>query len=247
MLLNGKRAYLALAVPSGVDEVAEQPGSRPGGEADHRPVNEAMLRDRPQVDMPRRLNIQRRIPLKRSRSKFACLAVATPLVLVVADPAGAHVTSLEGTMVVTGNAGGSSTAVAYGSGNPAACNTTSGGAQATSSGGSVGITVSPAPTNGSCPSVKLKAGTYKVFYLNNASTLNNPAFECVHNWAFLPTPSLGSMQISSTGNGAGTYALPNGLAVTPTDGATVCITDLTKDRGFSSQVHGQAASVTIVP
>ena len=149
-------------------------------------------------------------------------------------------------MVVTGNAGGSSTAISYGVGSACGVSST-GGAQATSSGGSVGITVSPAPANGTCAAVKLKAGTYKVFYLDNTGLLDPPSFACIHQWEFNPNPSLGSMQVSSTGNGSGTYALPNGLVVTPTDGATVCITDQTKDRGLNAQVHGQAAALTIVP
>lgn len=185
------------------------------------------------------------MPSFKGKRAYLALAVAAPLVLGVAEPALGHVTGFDGTMVVTGNAGGSATSVGYGVGS--SCSTTGGGAQATSSGGSVGITVSPAPANGTCASVKLKTGTYGVFYLDNSSTTNSPTFQCVHYWNLLANPSLGTMHVSSTGNGSGTYALPNGLAVTPTNGATVCLSDMTKDSGVTAQIHGQAAYLTIVP
>lgn len=182
-------------------------------------------------------------PLRAFNNKSIFLVFSSLLMLMVAEPASAHPVVYSGSMTLTGNAAGTSTVVGYGPSAPSGCTlTTSSGAQATASGGSVGMVVAPTPANASCPTVTMPQGTYTVYFLNVADP-SSGFFDCIHSVQGVHTVTLGSIQIDSAGNGSGTYALPNRLTVTAPNGAVACFSD----RAKSNYVNGLAANLTIVP
>jgi len=166
------------------------------------------------------------------------------VITALASPAYADAT---GTLVVTGNAGGTSTAIAAGPAtSPTYCpGSPTAGAKATSS-GSVSVAVSATPASTGCPANQLVAGTYEVHFFNgNDFTLDSSGtyqggFGCLHTLG--AQGLIGTLTVDASGSGTGgPYVLPPNLQVNrPRQASSVCVT-LTTNNGQTN-----AVPVTIV-
>lgn len=189
---------------------------------------------------------------------FPVLVLGLSTIAFATNPASGHFAA---TMSATGNAGGTVTSVgAGGTGGEMCPGYPVGRTSATSTGGSVGLTVSPSPGDVNCAANRLPKGRYLVSFYNGpaygvfadgtyASGIDGVS-TCRHRTSFKGAPvaltSLGTLNVDGQGFGSGgPYLLPENLIPDPPDRASeICIAH---SGGSSSTAHaGTSAPVVIV-
>lgn len=155
-------------------------------------------------------------------------------------------TEFRGKMVVTGG-GGTSTVYGNGSsmGYSSTCSSTAGAKG--SSGSTITVTVSSASST--CNSKTLPAySNYKVTFIGGgAYTWNGSGWarqkDCMYNGGDVGTTTIGSMSVSSTGYGTGSYSLPSGLTKnSSSDLSAVCVSDPV----YNPSLYGNQAPIAII-